>query len=107
MVGYILETPAFGTPSTTFADNCREIATVICEKENDFKTQKAINYYNEMKEKILENAKNGLFYYSFCLEDDIILPLKKILEENGFAVEGENVYSGGHFIRSNLTIWWK
>jgi hypothetical protein len=107
MKGYGLETPAFETPVFTFADRCREIAMAVREKQSDYKLQKALKYYEDIKSKISENSEDGLLYYSFCLEDDFVDKLTKILEENGFVVEATTIRDCGHFIQSNITVWCK
>jgi hypothetical protein len=107
MKDYGLETPAFETPKFSFADKCKEIAMAVRERQFDYKLQKALSYYEDMKSKISKNAEGGLLYYVFCLEDDIVDPLSKILEENGFAVEATTIRDCGHFIQSNITVWWK
>jgi AcrR family transcriptional regulator len=59
-----------------------------------------------LRAQVVKDA-GGFNFYDKVQRDDFVDKLTKILEENGFVVEATTIRDCGHFIQSNITVWWK
>lgn len=80
-----------------FAEKCKALSDSVNKKSK---------FYEKLKDEIEERANRGYYWYSFTLKSPITDTLEKLLKEEGFDIDVQNVYDCGHFMYSNFRINW-